>query len=869
MHEQDLGDIRAGLAGKTIFLVPYCHADHAWCHTREWHKRRYNEALRRALTLCASQPDFRYFIDSWSEFLKPCLDSNPDLLPTVREYVHSGKLALVGGHWSNIRFGHVGDETSIRNMIHGRRAVAEHFPDARLDAYANLDVAIGHSQVPQLVRLAGYSCYFAWRPLKGLDQQGVPRSFVWHGLSGDEVLVTRHSYGGWAHGIEFRKNTAEDPDGVDFEHAARFAWERYLQVPAEQPGLQTISFCQGGDDALPLVDQGTGKTRDIPELMKQWNEAGLGEMRFGTPYDVFDALQAQRENLPVWSGLLDPAELCYHVARNGKRGVWWLRELGDRELVVAEQLLARVPVNEACNDRGQMNSLWSQLLTYCTHAVEFLFDPDFEEARQTLEEVVRQARRSQLEALAQLTTHSDTDDPPGYVVYNPLPESQTRMIELTVDNVDTSRRHPILTDADGRRLPQQITYTGRLARDFDVLVETPLAPGGMTQLLLDWSADDVPSVEPTELDTLDHVAELVAPDGSLGPVRLHISRGHIVRIDVVGVDRYLQAREGEDLLEPVIVPREVDYWMPVSFADSPLRFQPETLSLNESGPLRYRLTRRGRVGKHSVSQQIDLHADCLAVDVKTTIDIVPDCALFALSMPLAEDARLTVDVPFGVEPRDLSGIEYGHMGEGNYENIERRIPGIFWGRSWVFAESESASFGLISRDGPRYFRRHGSPPHLFHFLASIPPDRDTGWQRKCNTSKVLGRHTFEHRIVLGAGTYAEADMVRQAQQWRTPLPVVTGLVQAECGHIELTPSTVRLSAMHRDGTHLIVRLVNMSGEKADAALKCGTPIAGVACCDFMGTPLQASATHDGERIQLEISPWQIVTLRIEEAGQRT
>ena len=33
--------IEKHLAGKQIYLVPYCHADHAWLHSRDWHLRRY------------------------------------------------------------------------------------------------------------------------------------------------------------------------------------------------------------------------------------------------------------------------------------------------------------------------------------------------------------------------------------------------------------------------------------------------------------------------------------------------------------------------------------------------------------------------------------------------------------------------------------------------------------------------------------------------------------------------------------------------------------------------------------------------------------------------------------------------------------
>jgi hypothetical protein len=35
MTPVSLDHIRAALRGKTVFLTPYCHADHAWEHTRD------------------------------------------------------------------------------------------------------------------------------------------------------------------------------------------------------------------------------------------------------------------------------------------------------------------------------------------------------------------------------------------------------------------------------------------------------------------------------------------------------------------------------------------------------------------------------------------------------------------------------------------------------------------------------------------------------------------------------------------------------------------------------------------------------------------------------------------------------------------
>ncbi|MDD5707010.1 MAG: hypothetical protein PHR35_13890, partial [Kiritimatiellae bacterium] len=421
----NLNTIREHLQGRRILAMPYCHADHAWEHSRDWHLRRYSSIFDRVLHLLRTQSDFRFFFDSWSEMLKPCLEARPADLPFVRQMIAERRLAIVGGQWSNVRPAQVADETFIRNMVYGRRQMADFLPDVHPEAYANMDTGIGHSQLPQVLRLGGYRRYFAWRPQRGLDEQGVPRSFIWRGLSGDTTLVTRHSYQGWFHAEEFHAARSNPRDfslqHVDFHFLANYTWENYLAVPAAQPGLKTLSFCVGGDDQLPFVDAFFGFERDIPGIVERWNREGLGELSFGTPNDVFDILDSQRDSLPTWDGALDPTEVCYNIARNGKKGVWWLRELADRELILAEHWAARASTQGHGYPAERLDTAWRAALTFDTHAIEFLFDNDYDAARLTMDNAIHQARTVRTEALRAVAAIPDTPLLPGFTVFNPLP----------------------------------------------------------------------------------------------------------------------------------------------------------------------------------------------------------------------------------------------------------------------------------------------------------------------------------------------------------------------------------------------------------------------------------------------------------------
>jgi len=44
-------DIRQKLADTRILIVPYCHPDWAWTHTRAWHEARYVHVFERVLEI--------------------------------------------------------------------------------------------------------------------------------------------------------------------------------------------------------------------------------------------------------------------------------------------------------------------------------------------------------------------------------------------------------------------------------------------------------------------------------------------------------------------------------------------------------------------------------------------------------------------------------------------------------------------------------------------------------------------------------------------------------------------------------------------------------------------------------------------------
>ena len=163
--------------------------------------------------------------------------------------------------------------------------------------------------------------------------------------------------------------------------------------------------------------------------------------------------------------------------------------------------------------------MWKKQLSFCTHAVEMLFDEDFAEARSTLDGAVRGAAMIAGQAVAALVDDSEELLAESYCVFNPLPESRTEFVHLSIPNVIHGCRQPLIKDHCGRKLPMQVIETGSCQRHFEVVAEVPLHAGGLTELKVEWSDRIDATQRPADIQGMD----LVIRSDTL---ELEFSKGH-------------------------------------------------------------------------------------------------------------------------------------------------------------------------------------------------------------------------------------------------------------------------------------------------------------------------------------------------------
>ncbi|MBD3292600.1 MAG: hypothetical protein GF393_06720, partial [Armatimonadia bacterium] len=529
---EDLDSIRDALTDRTILLVPYCHADWAWTHSRRWHEVRYALALDEVLDIIAEQEEagieadapeaFCWYTDCFRTQIAGFLHARPDRAEELAERITEGRIAICGGY-ANVRINHVPGEMFIRSMVLGRREWRKLAPDADLSVHSDIvDVAVGHPQTPQLLSLGGYRFLQCWRPEEALNAKGLPHQFTWEGIDGTRVLVARGSYGDVAR-AEFAPDDFEDR----WEDVVEHWWRDVLEYKLEHAAADVLWLNRGCDDARPLrTHPASDQDLDLPGLVREWNDRETSTMRFATPTEAFALLAERAEDLPMHASTLDPCDVSYNAAWGGAHGLWRLRQECADEIGRAEMLDALAA--EGATDRDEFDDLWRDALLCSAHATQWLFEDDFERLHALAQSTLTRAREAQRRSLTALSQRVDAPERSLSLLVNPLAHSREATVPLRLTFVrggEGGAPEPMrLVDAEGDEVPWQLLKPlshGGVTWELEALVRADLHAGGWTALA--WEPEE-PSEHPWPL--LPDDATTIATD----ELALHFDRGRLTRI---------------------------------------------------------------------------------------------------------------------------------------------------------------------------------------------------------------------------------------------------------------------------------------------------------------------------------------------------
>ena len=864
----DLVTAREQLAGKRLYVVPYCHPDWAWTHTRRWHELRYVKVLQEVLDILAEQdregvpadaPEaFRWYADCYRTAIQPFLQACPGREVELRKWVEAGRIGICGG-FSNVRINHVEGETFLRSIIYGKRRFRQLFPQAELTVHSDIvDVAVGHPQLPQILSLAGYRYLQFWRPHEALNAKDVPYHFLWDGLDGTRVLCSRGCYSGLA------AAAFAPPDAATrWDEVVTVWWQNLLQDKNARSPADVLWLPHGADDSRPLRTHFFHDAPlDLVGVVREWNGRETSRLAFATPAEVFEALEERRDELPIRCGTLDPCDVAYNAAWAGSRGLWKLRSQCANAICRAETVsclsaLLGVDSFTSSSTQSEYEALWEDALLFSGHAIQWLFQQDFDEihdlARRTLFEA-RRARQRRLEALsAQIAT------PPNAlaVLFNPLPYERSAVTPLRITFAEGDRggvpADLRLVDAGGVEVPYQTTRRLEHAGtcwELETLVEVSLPAGGWNVVCWEETSPRQEEEPAPEADAIDN-----------GLVRLEFSRGRLTAVN--------DALTGATWEAPAHTPFGHVRCYAVD-TSARLHVGPITGSADavweswgplEQGPVRWTYRSEGRAGPHRVRLDTRVYRGERRVEFQVHLGWAAFDGFAAAHLPLPGPGRLVADMPFCLEAKRLE--------EEPYVGIERGREGMFIAQSFVQWTDGQRSIAYVSHDGDRYFVLDQERDLLAHILVnSVRRPRDT-WEQYVNAQmEGEGEHDFTYSI-LPDPTAGGGD-----PPWRTAAGLRAGCDAAwprgEGGRLppassalSVSPANVMMSACYAEGDRVLVRFFETAGTESPVVLTMPAPVSAAEPVGLLGDPLGAPCARvDGATVSVTVAPWQILTLAI-------
>ena len=871
------GEVREKLADAKIFLVPYSHNDFSWFASEAWHWERAALIDERAVEIMQRDENFKWFIDAKLERIDRTAELKPDVLAELKRFSKQGRVGIAAGSVANNDNPFNEPEAVIRNMTLGRKFFKREFPDAKLDVACFIDIHPGHTQMPQILRKAGYSYYRFTRPIWALDRKGYKREFTWEGLDGSEVTLTYGPYGWLAGGWGMGKGPGGYLDELNafednWEGAVRALYDSALRFLMPASDTKVIWLPVGLDHTLPLSlptynTAADGEpSLDLPGFVKAWQQRESTPLRFATPTEYFAELEKARSEIPRFSGPVDPVGWPFWYGQCGSHGLDNWRDRVNNELVEAEIYSSLAVQAGAAYPEGKLEDLWYEALTLYPHDGLYVGDEDMPDAIEVGRNVTFHADRIRKEGMRRLTHRIETDgETQTIAVFNPLAWERREAVQIKAVFAEPKFTKLKLVDAEGAERPHQLLRV----RHFNNSSEH-LPPGAKNTYKEAWLLADVnvPALGYTTLRVVraDGDEEPSYPDEPVSALESEFSRVELGSTGVLAIHDKRRSATYQGSGNPVFYKNE-DPWPwhggPVTGEE---HIESAEWRLVEHGPLRSSAKMNGRIGDHSVALAVSLNHIDESIDFACAIDSVGGSGYFAVNALYDFDAIPTAGIPFGAEPRDLSGEPWGDGTDPNEELLRKNV---FFAHHWVDYSAADRGLAVLAAEGKRGWLFHPEKRSLEHILMmTIEPrgEMENLFANAYFTGK--GKHSFRYCLIPHGGDWRAARVPQQAEQRihacssrhvysrkGADLPLAKSFLSAE-------PDSIAASSwLYRDGGYEF-RLYDATGRSGPVTIQLPMRAATCQAVNFNGQPLASPKVRlDGDRATFEIRPWEIVTLR--------
>ena len=811
-----------GVEDVLVTAVGHTHIDSGYLWGFEITRKKVCRSYATVLQLMKQYPNYTFFASQPQlyQFLK---DELPEVYGQVKQRIAEGRWEADGGMWIESDTNMPSGESLVRQFLYGKQFFSEEFgSDSRV---LWLPDAFGFSgALPQILKKCGID-YFMTTKLGSNEFNKFPfDTFTWRGIDGSEVLTH------FVCGVDTKE---DDPRDFFTSYNAHItanymvgSWKRYQQKDLNRNILFTYGHGDGGGGpTFAMLEYASRIQEGIPGCPK----VELGHVR--NYFKKLDHDVSNNKRLPVWDGELyfqNHRGTYTSVARmkkNNRKGEVLLQ---DAELF---SIMRQVAGDDAAYPKDGLAAAWRLLLLNQFHdiltgaSIKAVYDEN-EGHFDTLRGVCSDALDGAFEAIA-----SRVDlDRDALVVFNSTAFARDDLVTFTTDRDDFA-----ILDG-GVSLPWQKTAEGEvifLARGIPAKGYKAFAFGAA-------AAQPTRAVAVVQGQTVETDEFKVVFD----------ENGNISSLFSKGMNRDIV--QSSEAMNRLITFEEVgaDAWNIKPFFEEKTWFIDEldAFEIVENGPVRCVVRLSRHFMDSLICQEFIFARGVDRIDVKNRIDWKNNQLL------------LKADFPFAINASRASfDIQFGHLERTTSENT-----------SWEFAQFEVCAhrwadlsedaFGLSILNDCKYgYDVKKGHIRLSLLRSSIMPDPTAD----------IGQHEFTYAIYPHAGTWKQAETVKQAAflNCRTyareekahggSLPETFSLVSCPAENVII--DTVKQS---EDGKNIVLRVYENHNRTTDTVLTFAKPVKAAWLCNMLEENQGQAALENGG-IALHIKPFEVQTLRIE------
>ena len=791
-----------------LALTGHAHLDLAWLWPVSETRRKGRRTFASVLSLMDRYDDF-VFNQSSAQLYAWIEEEAPEIFDGVKRRVDEGRWEPVGGMWVEPDCQIPSGESIVRQLLYGQKYFRDKF--GRRSRVAWLPDTFGFSPaVPQLLRGAGIGGFFTYK-LNWSEANRFPHDlYEWEGLDG--TVVTAHDF----------ENPGQDYNGNITPKDVLGTWRNFEGKRRHPESLFSFGWGDGGGGPTEQMLENYARLKSFPAMPR---------LRMALVDEFFDGLP--REGLPRWTG-----ELYLELHRGtltSQARVKKLNREAEHRLLEAEALLSLAALHGGEYPAEELEATWKAVLLNQFHDIlpGTSIREVYEVTHRELEDAVETAERLRDGAFSPAQTGG-----PTLLLANASLNARPLSALLTGDERPEGGA---VADAEGNPLPTQETEGGAL------LVHAPgreVPPLGWTVLR---TGGGVPA-SPGETD--------VRVEGADGRTVLENA---LLRVEV-GQDGALHRVYDKEVGREVLAGRANQLW---AYTDRPRNWEAwdveegyegegeevrsvESFEVVERGPLRAAVRVRRRWRGSSIVQTYRLLAGSRRLDVESRVGWHERRVLFRTLFPLnVRSHEVTCETMFGAQRRPT----HGNTGwdAARFETSAHR-----------FCDLSEPGYGVaLMNDGKYGHSARGNVLGISLVRGPMYPDPLAD----------EGEHRFTYSLFPHPGDWTGAGVTREALALNSPLvPLRAGgewlpqefcLVRVE--GVELALGGLKAA---EDGRGRILRLYEPHGARGRCRLRFPGGIHSAEKTNLLEDPGGEVLQVDGGEILLDVSPFEVVTLRV-------